>query len=351
MSKHTTDSTVKFFISVLGTIALIFTLRELQSIFLPFVIAYFLYFLFIPLNSFLEKNKVPTWGTVSTNIVILLTVMVLIGQFIISSFNRFKEQIPFYTEKLNNIIINFATEHNIQNPLLLNFDINKFLAKIDYSVFASGLFSSTIDFFSNVFLVLFFFIFINSGHDKIINALKNRFEPDIDDNNTDNDGLIYDTIKDITDRVQKYISTKALISLLTSFVVSIVLWLFNVDFILVWAAFTFFLNFIPNIGSIISVFLPTIMCLIQYESIGYALFLLMFLIVFQNLIGNILEPKIFGDKLGLNPIVILISLLLWGYIWGIGGMILSVPITAIIKIVFERSSSKNLHLISAIMSN
>ena len=74
-------------------------------------------------------------------------------------------------------------------------------------------------------------------------------------------------------------------------------------------------------------------------------------ILFQNLIGNILEPKIFGNKLGLNPIVILLSLLLWGYIWGIGGMILSVPITAVLKIIFERSTSKNLHFISGIMSN
>ncbi len=351
MNKYTADPTIKFFVSVIGTIALLFTLRELQSIFLPFVIAYFLFFLFTPLNNFLSKKKFPIGASVLINITILILAITLLGQFIVASFSQFGEEIPYYTVKLNNIVINFAIDSGIKNPALLKFDINKYLAKLDYSVFASGVFSSTIDFFSNIFLILFFFIFINSGHDKIINALKNRFEPNINGDNDKNDSLIYDTVKNITDQVQKYISTKALISLLTSAIVSVVLWIFGVDFIIVWAAFTFFLNFIPNIGSIVAVVLPTTMCLIQYESIGFALFLLIILIVFQNLIGNILEPKIFGNKLGLNPIVILLSLLLWGYIWGIGGMILSVPITAIIKIIFERSASKNLHFISGIMSN
>ncbi|HPN37214.1 MAG TPA: AI-2E family transporter [Melioribacteraceae bacterium] len=351
MNKHSADPTIKFFVSVLGTIALLFTLKELQSIFLPFVIAYFLFFLFTPLNNFLSKKNFPLSLSVIINIIILLSIFFLLGQFIVTSFSQFGEQIPYYTVKLNNIVINFAVDSGIKNPVFLNFDINKYLAKLDYSVFASGLFSSTIDFVSNIFLILFFFIFINSGHDKIINALKNRFEPDNNSEYDANDGLVYNTVKNITDQVQKYISTKALISLLTAIVVSIVLMLFGVDFILVWAAFTFFLNFIPNIGSIISVLLPTTMCLIQYETIGYAVFLLIILMLVQNLIGNILEPKIFGNKLGLNPIIILLSLLLWGYIWGIGGMILSVPITAVLKIIFDRSNSKNLHLISGIMSN
>ncbi len=351
MTKQASDPTIKFFVTVLGTLALLFTLKELKSIFLPFVIAYFLFFLFTPFNNFLSRKKVPLSISILINITILFTGITLIGQFIVASFSQFGEQIPYYTTKLNNIIINFAIDSGIKNPILLNFDIGKYLAKLDYAVFASGVFSSTVDFFSNIFLILFFFIFINSGHDKIIEAFKNRFEPKLNDEKENDESFIYDTVKNITDQVQKYISTKALISLTISIIVGIVLLIFGVDFILVWAALTFFLNFIPNIGSIISVILPTLMCLIQYESIGYAALLLVILIVFQNLVGNVLEPKIFGNKLGLNPIVILLSLLLWGYIWGIAGMILSVPITAILKIIFERSNSKNLHLISGIMSN
>lgn len=351
MTKHTSDPTIKFFVSILGILALLFTLRELKSIFLPFFIAYFLFFLFTPFNNFLSKKKIPLGISILINITILFTVITLLGQFIVTSFSQFGEQIPFYITKLNNIVTNFAIDSGINNPALLKFDISKYLAKLDYSVFASGVFFSTVDLVSNIFLILFFFIFINSGHNKIIDALKDRFEPNLDDDKDNNPSIIYETVKNITDQVQKYIATKALISLTISAIVSIVLLIFGVDFILVWAAFTFFLNFIPNIGSIISVLLPTLMCLIQYQSISYAALLLVILIVFQNLVGNVLEPKIFGNKLGLNPIVILISLLLWGYIWGITGMILSVPITAILKIIFERSNSRNLHLISSILSN
>jgi predicted PurR-regulated permease PerM len=157
------------------------------------------------------------------------------------------------------------------------------------------------------------------------------------------------TFKDITEQIQRYIATKFLISLLTGLVVGIILWIFNVDFIVVWAVMAFFLNFIPNIGSIIAIVLPTVMTLIQYESIGYTLLVGGIITIVQNIIGNILEPKIMGDKLGLNPLVILVSLLIWGYIWGIAGMFLSVPLTAVVKIIISNTNSYNLQFLSDLM--
>lgn len=159
------------------------------------------------------------------------------------------------------------------------------------------------------------------------------------------------TFKDITEQVQRYIVTKFLISLSVGLLVGIILRLFDIEFFIIWATFAVLLNFIPNVGSVIAVILPTLMTLVQYESFGYAIAVAVVLIIVQNIIGNIIEPKIFGDRLGLNPLVILLSLLLWGYIWGIIGMFLSVPLTAIIKIVFSNSSSKNMRFITNLMSN
>ncbi len=93
------------------------------------------------------------------------------------------------------------------------------------------------------------------------------------------------------------------------------------------------------------------MTLVQFESFGYTLIVAAIIISVQNIIGNIIEPKIMGERLGLNPLVILISLLIWGYIWGIVGMFLSVPLTAIIKIIFSRSHSETLTFISDLMGN
>ena len=157
------------------------------------------------------------------------------------------------------------------------------------------------------------------------------------------------TFKDITEQIQRYIATKFLISLITGLLVGLILWIFNIDFIIVWAVMAFFLNFIPNIGSIIAIILPTVMTLIQYESIGYTLLVGGIITIVQNIIGNIIEPKIMGDKLGLNPLIILLSLLVWGYIWGIAGMFLSVPLTAVVKIIISNSNSNNLQFLSDLM--
>jgi predicted PurR-regulated permease PerM len=112
---------------------------------------------------------------------------------------------------------------------------------------------------------------------------------------------------------------------------------------------TFLLNFIPNIGSVLAVIFPALIALVQFESFGYALLIAVIIGVVQNVYGNILEPKVMGDRLGLNPIVILLSLLLWGYVWGLVGMFLSVPITAVIKILVSESKSPNLKFFDNLM--
>jgi predicted PurR-regulated permease PerM len=159
------------------------------------------------------------------------------------------------------------------------------------------------------------------------------------------------TFKEITEQVQRYIITKFLISLSLGLLVGIILRLFGVEFYIIWAMFAILLNFIPNIGSVFAVIMPALMALVQYGSFGYAAIVAAVIIVVHNIVGNILEPKIYGNRLGLNPLVILLSLLIWGYIWGIVGMLLSVPLTAIVKIVLSNSKSSNLRFITNLMSN
>ena len=96
----------------------------------------------------------------------------------------------------------------------------------------------------------------------------------------------------------------------------------------------FLTDFVPNVGSLIASILVTIVMLLQFESIVTPVIILGVLILIQNIKGNIIEPKIFGAKLDLSPLLLLFSLLFWGYVWGIVGMILSVPIMSMIKIIF-----------------
>jgi predicted PurR-regulated permease PerM len=371
------DPVEKFFISVIGIVLISIVLKELQHIFIPFVIAYFLFFIFEPLNSFLEKKKFPSFILTLLDIIIVVSIVWGFSRIIIDAFSQFGNELPIFESKLNSIISSSAVTLGITDPMLTEFKLTEVLQTLDYGGLASGFFSSTISIFSSLFFVLFFFIFISSGHGKIYEAIKRRYveknikasvkglkknsiaeegelktnDVNIEEVKNDRSVKIEKTFKDIIEQVQRYIVTKFLISLTTGVFVGFTLWLFDVRFFVLWGFITFILNFIPNIGSVIAVILPTLMALVQYESFGYALLVMIIISVIQNIIGNILEPKIFGDRLGLNPIVILISLLVWGYIWGIVGMILSIPLTAIIKLVISNSNSKNLRFLSELMSN
>jgi predicted PurR-regulated permease PerM len=283
-----------------------------------------------------------------------------------------------YETKLNHIISSSAVSFGIKNRVLTRFNISKILQSIDIGVLASGVFSSTLTVVVAILLVFFFFIFINTGHDKIFAAIRWRYvekdvksslkkmmkekkseqsdtnivqDTDLETMTIQREVKLQKTIKDITEQVQKYVVTKLLISLSVGVIVGFILWLFKIEFFIIWAALAALLNFIPNVGSVIAVTLPALMALVQYGSFGYALLVTAVIIVVQNIIGNIIEPKIFGDRLGLNPIVILLSLLIWGYLWGIVGMFLAVPLTAIVKIVMLNSSSKNLRFITNLMGN
>jgi predicted PurR-regulated permease PerM len=123
-----------------------------------------------------------------------------------------------------------------------------------------------------------------------------------------------------------------------------------VDFAATWGAFAFFFNFIPTIGSIIASVPPILLAIVQfYPNIGPALLTTAAILVIQMGMGNGVGPKVMGDKLNLSPVVVLVSLLFWGWLWGIVGAILSIPIASTIKIVCE--SVEELHPISIMMGS
>ncbi|KAF0151123.1 MAG: hypothetical protein FD143_2228 [Ignavibacteria bacterium] len=380
MKRLLTDPTVKFFVSVIGLFVIFIFLKELQHVFIPLVVAYFMFFFFEPLNNFLERHKIPLGIVIFIDIALTAFLIYGVSHVIIDSAIQFGEQFPVYEQKLNSIVSDAAKSLGLWDSSLTQFSIQRVLHKLDYSVLATGVFESTLSLVTTVLLVLFFFIFISSGHEKTLQAIRARFvEKEVKDSlkkmkrehkNSSSDEeaasseelnfatitiqreeTLQRTFKDITEQVQKYIITKFLISLSVGLIMGFILWSFEVEFFVIWAALAVILNFIPNIGSVIAVIMPALMTLVQYESFGYALLVTVVLIVVQNIIGNILEPKIFGNRLGLNPLVILLSLLLWGYLWGIVGMFISVPLTAVLKIIISNSKSRNMRFITNLMSN
>jgi predicted PurR-regulated permease PerM len=166
----------------------------------------------------------------------------------------------------------------------------------------------------------------------------------------ENEKKLSNTFKAITEQIQRYIILKISINLATGIVVWIFLAILGVDFAFIWGLFTFLFNFIPTIGSAIALILPVTMTLLEFGSITFTAVIALILIAIQTLSFNLIEPNLIGKRLNLNPLLILFSVLIWGYIWGVVGMLLSVPLTAIIKIIISNSDSENLTFISDLMS-
>jgi predicted PurR-regulated permease PerM len=124
----------------------------------------------------------------------------------------------------------------------------------------------------------------------------------------------------------------------------------KVDFAITWGVLAFILNFIPTIGSIISSFPPILLALVQFHpAVGHAVAVALGLLAIQMVMGNFLSPKLMGDNLNLSPVVVLLFLLFWGWLWGVVGALLSVPLASIIKITCE--NVPQLHMISTFMGS
>jgi predicted PurR-regulated permease PerM len=143
------------------------------------------------------------------------------------------------------------------------------------------------------------------------------------------------TLLHIDGDIRKYIGVKSLASLLVGAASGACLALFGVDFALLFGFLTFVLNFVPVIGSVIAVILPELVCLIQFGSWSRTLWLLLALLVLQNTVAYLFEPKVLGIRLKVSVPIVFLSLFFWGWLWGAPGILLALPLTTAVKIVME----------------
>lgn len=371
------DNTTKFFITVIGLVVIAIVLKELSHIFIPLVLAIFLFFFFAPLNNFLINKKVPGFIITILNLVITAAVLYGAGRIVVDSLLQFADGLPAYGDKLNSIVRDLAHQLNISDPFFSKFDFEQSLQKLDYKSLAGGIFSTTVNLVGSVLFVLFFFVFVVAGEKTVYEAIKNyyvlrnikphikRIKKSLQSSQAENkrdldlellheklqrEKQLADTFNTITDQIQRYIIAKFGINLIAGVVTSIALYFAGLDFPIVWGLFVFLFNFIPTIGSALALVLPVLFALVQFDSTGSAILIALIMAVIQTLAFNLAEPMIIGRRLNLNPLLILLSVLVWGYIWGIIGMLISVPITAIIKIILSNSKSRYLRFLSNLMS-
>ncbi len=324
------SKSVLFLLGILAMVAVGVICYFLQSILKPFFVAIFLSILLEPIMRWLRGIKIPKSLALLLVLILTFSFLFLLGLLVYTSITSFADELPKYETKFVNIFQNVLTMFDMPME-----ELNARIKEIDWttaikdlslpSIVSSGI-GSFFNFLGNVFIVLLFMVYLLVGKEYMVGRIERAFEGE-------RSQQIRDAMENINDQIQKYLITKTLISLATGLIATIILLVFGVDFAVVWGMLTFLLNYIPNIGSIIATAPPILVAFLQFDSFLRPLWITVLLLLVQMAMGNIIEPKFMGKSLDLSPLVVILFLIFWGFLWGIVGMILAVPIAATIKIV------------------
>jgi AI-2 transport protein TqsA len=309
-------------------------LRLAKPVLFPFFLAIFLSFILYPVLDFLNRLKIPKAFSVIFLLIITFFIIYLLGALFYSSGKAFASEFPKYGQKISSILSSIQEKFKLTS---FNWEAVGWVGQLDINKIGGFFLSSLGPFFSfmsNLFLILVFLIFILAGRGKTKIKIKASF-------GDSRASKIIDVIQNIDSQIQRYLAIKTVVSLFTGVFATIVLMIFGVDFAIVFGFFTFLLNYIPTVGSIIATVMPLIIAAFQFDTLWTAFWILLILGAIQITMGNFIEPKLMGEGLGLSPLVVLFFLFFWGWLWGIPGMILAVPIAAIIKIVCSNLPALN----------
>jgi predicted PurR-regulated permease PerM len=266
-------------------------------------------------------------------IILLLTafVLFLIGRIFYTQVPVFIEEYPEYQKRLVGVYEDIRLNLPERVNAALDIDWAEALPASKVAQTIAGTLGSLFSMLGTLILILLYMAFLLPERDQIPHRLEVAYD-------RKEMGRIVSIIESIQKQTESYIIGKATTSLITGILATAVLWAFGVKFFFIWGLLTFLLNFIPNIGSFIATVFPILMALVQPDPVfGLAKIacLAASLMLIQFVVGSILEPRLLGARLRLSPIVVFLSFLLWGWLWGVPGMILSVPIMALIRIVLE----------------
>ena len=311
-------------LAIIAAVAVGSVLRVTDQIFLPLVIAVLLSFAFSPVVAFMARHRMPRIISILSVLTLFLTVGFLIGFVLYSSIRSLTREFPIYQARVIAIIESVIERYNLSETLLDDLIPITGMRSLVLSV--SGNFLS---FVSGLVLVLIFLLFIMLEQQyvqpKLIAAL-----------NKETTDKLNDVVRNINAQIGRYIGIKLLVSMLTAVSVFISFSIIGVDFPVIWATLTFLFNFIPSIGSFAISLLASLFAFVQFSpQWGLVVATVLSISLTELIVGNFIEPSMLGERLNISPVLLIISLLIWGWIWGIAGMFLSVPLTVAIKITLE----------------
>ena len=309
-------------------LALIVILVLGKDLLIPFILALIIWFIIKETRDILSKvkflrTKLPLWLLSLISAIFIFFILGLVIKMLTSNITSLSESLPKYGNNVNNIIALLNNQFGID----ITETFNGFYKDFDFQTLIGTVLSSLTSVFSNTFMILLYMLFLFLEEFIFIKKLRAVYPQQ------DRFQKVNSLLKKIDKSIGSYLLLKSLVSILTGVLSYVALLFIGVEAALFWAFLIFLLNYIPTIGSLIGTIFPATFAMLQYGELFPFFAVLGAVGLIQVIVGNIIEPKIMGDSLNISALVVIMTLSFWGLIWGVIGMILSVPITVIIIII------------------
>lgn len=336
--------TTNFLLLIIVIPLVFYLLKVLSFIFVPLIFSMFIALLFLPIMRWLTKRNLPKAVSIIVIVLIILVFFKLLGHLVHLSSKEIlstSDAFIFKAEEKIKLLISSLEAFFGTDLLKDNISISKQLFDKDTLV---NNFGPTLNFLRStitMMLMTAFFVVLWLAESINVHNLLNRTI--LKQKHTS-----VKTFMKIEKDLIKFIKVKVFVSLMTGIFTGLACYAFDVSFPIFWGLFAFIINFIQMVGSFVTVILLSIFAFVEIEATSTLVFFIMSITGVQVMFGTILEPVFMGKSFSINIITVLVMLMLWGFIWGIPGLIMAIPITVFVKIILEQFPSTK--LIAAILS-
>lgn len=340
---RSSSSISKIIITLAALVIVLAGVKMAAEIIIPFLLSLFIAIICSPLIKVMTARKIPLWLAITILFVLFGMIFLSLAGIINNAINEFRLSIPEYrvllSERINNIIdtlkrLNIPISIS-RDAILEQFDPNTIMSYIS-SIFL-GFSGAITNIFVLVLIVVFMLFEAPTAKYKLSLVLSGKRELK---EYEDLEAVVHNenSIDRVLEGVIQYLGVKTVVSLMTGILVWVLLELIGVQYAILWATLSFLFNYIPNIGSIIAG-VPIVVQALLLNGFSIGIIAATGIIGINMIVGNIIEPKMMGRTLGLSTLVVFLSLIFWGWLLGTVGMLLSVPLTMVIKIALESNPS------------
>lgn len=317
-----------------SAILVIAGLKQAAVFCIPVILAFFIAAVSFPITNWLREHKIPRFLAVITTVLVVfafLSGIITVGYILVNDLLQ-GGKLELYGKKLYDVAVNAGTQleawgvEGAEEEVKKNLTVGKIQEWFQDNV--TSLLGGVLDTLKSSFIVLILLVFMLSE----ARVFSRRFESIVEAQ-----GPNLQRMLSATRDIQKYLGIKTMISIATGGLAGLLCWAANLEFPLLWGILAFALNYIPAVGSIIAGIPPIILALLLHD-VRQAIVVAGGYLLINGFLGNFLEPALLGRRFGLSTVVVVISVLFWGYLWGPVGMLLAVPLTMMVKVALDNSA-------------